>query len=119
MKNPNVVGTAEAAEILGKVVQVVSRYAKEGRMPEPAAELAATPLWHRRQIERLAEGGKVSGKARPLDLVSTKEAAVILDVDRSQIGRWRRAEKFPEPCAVLSAGPLWWREQIVEFADAR
>ena len=111
-RKPNVVGAAEAAEILGVVVTSVTRLKKNGKMPALAADLAATPVWHRKDIERLANTGKIATTAKPLDLMGTAEAAKLIDVDKSQIGRWHRAGKFPEPAIQLAAGPVWWREQI-------
>lgn len=122
---PQLVGTSEAADILGVATSQVSRWAKPDkragrvRMPPPAADLAATPVWHRRDVEALAADGDAVFTSEPLDLVSTREAAELLGVDRSQIGRWRRKTGFPEPCAELRAGPLWWRADVEAFSPPR
>lgn len=89
-------------------------------MPPPAADLAATTVWHRRDVEALAADSDALFTAEPLELVSTREAAELLNVDRSQIGRWRRRDAgFPEPCAELRAGPLWWKDDVQSFSPPR
>ena len=47
------VGVKEAAEILGWDPRRVATYRSRGSFPEPIAELAAGPVWTRRQIEKL------------------------------------------------------------------
>lgn len=47
----DLVGLAEAAEILGWDRRRVSVYISRGKFPEPIARVAAGPLWTRRQIE--------------------------------------------------------------------
>lgn len=117
-KPPNVVGAAEAAEILGVEVQRISRWQSSNKLPE-ALELAATPVWHTATIEAVARGARANGKP-PRDLVGTSEAAAICGgVNKSQIGRWRRAGKFPEPCKELKAGPLWWAADVEKFQAKR
>lgn len=119
MKTPNVVGTAEAAEILSTWTSTISRWQKDGRMPPTVADPAATPVWHRDDIVRKAEGKRINKRKR-LDLISVGEAAVICGgVDKSQIGRWRRADRFPSPCIELKAGPLWWRKDIENWQANR
>lgn len=118
MKTPNVVGAAEAAEILGVEVQRISRL--RDKLPPLAADLRATPVWHTIDIERHRDGKPpVNRKAQKLDLLGTSEAAHLLMVDKSQIGRWRRNGKFPKPCKELKAGPLWWFADISAFHGAR
>lgn len=124
---PALVGTSEAADILGVATSQVSRWAKpdkrtgKTRMPPPAADLAATPVWHHKHVAKLAEDPRAEFEPEPLDLVSTREAAELLRVDRSQIGRWRRSASsaFPEPCAELRAGPLWWTADVRAFSPPR
>jgi hypothetical protein len=47
----DLVGTAEAAAMLGVERPRIGRWRKAGIMPEPVAEIAATPVWLRSQIE--------------------------------------------------------------------
>lgn len=47
----NLIGVKEVSEILGWPKGKVSEYLKRGKFPEPAASVAATPLWRREQIE--------------------------------------------------------------------
>lgn len=49
----DVVGTAEAADLLGVERPRIGRWIKRGVMPPTAAHLQATPVWHRRDIERM------------------------------------------------------------------
>lgn len=93
-------------------------------MPPLAADLSATPVWHRADVERVAAADgqpRSFGSADTVKVVGTAEAALILDVHKSQIGRWRRTKAggFPEPCAELLAGPLWWRKDITAFKRVR
>jgi hypothetical protein len=54
--------------------------------------------------------------SREVDLLGTAEAAELLGVERSRIGRWRqrgvvlrdgRRVAFPAPLVVLRATPVW------------
>jgi hypothetical protein len=47
----DLVGTAEAAEMLGVERPRIGRWKKSGVLPDPVAELAAGPVWFRDQIE--------------------------------------------------------------------
>lgn len=47
------VGTAEAAAILGVERPRIGKWTALGRMPTPVAELAAGPVWHRYDIEAM------------------------------------------------------------------
>lgn len=51
----DLVGTAEAAEILGVERPRIGRWKKSKVLPEPVAELAAGPVWYREQIEGVQE----------------------------------------------------------------
>lgn len=53
--NGDLVGSAEAAEILGKPVSSITRWRKAGKMPEQVEELAATFVWLRVDIERMRD----------------------------------------------------------------
>jgi predicted DNA-binding transcriptional regulator AlpA len=46
------------------------------------------------------------------DLVGTAEAAEILGVERSRIGKWIKRGRMPKPVARLAAGPVWLTEDI-------
>jgi hypothetical protein len=54
-KKLDLVGTAEAAEILGVERPRIGRWKKAKVLPEPVAELAAGPVWFREQIESVQE----------------------------------------------------------------
>jgi predicted DNA-binding transcriptional regulator AlpA len=54
----DIVGAAEAAEILGVKTPQVSRWQKAGKMPEPLEELKATVVWLRADVEAKAAGRK-------------------------------------------------------------
>lgn len=51
----DLVGTAEAADILRVERPRIGRWLKEEKMPEPVAVLAATPVWMRADIEAMKE----------------------------------------------------------------
>jgi len=51
----DLVGAAEAADILGVERTRIARYVKNGIMPEPIAKLRATKVWLRSEVEALAE----------------------------------------------------------------
>lgn len=51
----DVVGTAEVAELLGVERPRIGRWIKRGVMPPTAARLSATPIWHRKDIEKMSE----------------------------------------------------------------
>ena len=115
MRAPDLVGAAEAAEILGVEVPRITRYRKAGKMPLVAVEgLAAGPVWFRSDVEAMRDERKVTARA-PLDLLGTSEVAALLAVDKSQIGRWRRAGRFPSPLVEVRSGPLWARDVITAF----
>jgi predicted DNA-binding transcriptional regulator AlpA len=107
MNDLDLIGTSEAAEILGIKVPQISRLRDNGKMPKPCATFAATDVWHRADVEAIKDGGEPTFGGKVTGLVGAKEAAKLLKVDRSQIGRWRRLGKFPEPAYELVAGPLW------------
>ena len=126
------VGTAEAAEIPGVEVPRNTRWRRSGRMPPAVKELAATPVWRREDVEILAKHGewKVSHtrsgrppKEKPFN--GTGEAAEHIGeilgrkVDKSQIGRWRRAGVFPEPSFRLQATPVWEDKALNAFVASR
>jgi len=51
----DIVGSVEAAEILGVERTRVARYRKTGVLPTPWRELRATPVWLRKDIERIRD----------------------------------------------------------------
>jgi hypothetical protein len=53
MEEPRVdlVGTKEAAEILGVTPNVISTRLRRGRFPQPIVALSCGPIWHREEIE--------------------------------------------------------------------
>lgn len=103
----DLIGTSEAAEILGVKPPQITRLRENGRMPKPAAELAATDVWHRASVEAVQNGNEPSEGDRIKGLAGLAESAKLFKVDKSQIGRWRRAGTFPEPKFELRAGPVW------------
>jgi predicted site-specific integrase-resolvase len=53
---PNdIIGSKEAAEILGVERTRIARYRRTGQIPEPWSEsVSASPIWLRRDIEKIA-----------------------------------------------------------------
>lgn len=127
MDYSDLVGTAEAADILGFEKSRVGRYARSGKMPKPVAELHATKVWRARDVENLRDAIAEHGErgtqppthSRPLALVGTREAAELLGVERTRIGRWRKSGYMPEPLVELHATPVWHRRDIVALRDRR
>lgn len=119
------VGAAEASALLGVELQRISRWRKQGKLPAPYAPLAASPVWLKKDIEAFTRGeGNFTEPPDPVPWMSTAEVAAMLDVDKSQIGRWRkkpskRGPPFPTVWREIKAGPLWKREQIEQYAASR
>ena len=57
----DLVGSAEASEILNVERTRISRYVKSGVMPPPVAKLRATTVWLRSDVEDLAESRHYNG----------------------------------------------------------
>ena len=55
VKQLDIVGTAEAAELLGVERPRIGRWIKRGVMPPTAAMLQATPVWQRKDILRMKD----------------------------------------------------------------
>ena len=53
------------------------------------------------------------------NIVGTAEAADLLDVERSRVGRWKKSGVMPDPVITLSATPIWLRDDIVGMLDER
>lgn len=126
----DLVGVAEAAEILGKPASRVKRWQASGKMPATIAEPRATPVWHRADVEALRDGATAFPEREKLPLIGFAEVAEIENVDRTTVRRWRRAGTFPPhiPSSeegatpedpTLRAGPLWMRDVIVADAERR
>jgi hypothetical protein len=49
----DLVGTAEAADILGVERPRIGRWIQRGVMPDRVCDLAATPVWERKHIEKM------------------------------------------------------------------
>lgn len=66
-RDPNgpgdLVGSVEAAEILGVERTRIARYRKTGQMPEPVAQLRATAVWLRADVEALRDRRKEAAAA--------------------------------------------------------
>lgn len=52
-------------------------------------------------------------------LVGLAEASTILGWSKQQTSVYIRREKFPLPIQILASGPIWTKQQILEFKDAR
>jgi predicted site-specific integrase-resolvase len=63
---PELVGTAEAAEILDVERPRIGRWLRAGLMPDPVQRVAATPLWTRKQIEDM-KGDRESRRRVPVE----------------------------------------------------
>lgn len=74
-----------------------------------------------------AEVGRIVGAAlrewpeavlvSPGDLLSTKDVAELLGVDRTTASRWLTQGYLPEPFGRPASGPIWLRPVIEAFAE--
>ncbi|MCP4308024.1 MAG: hypothetical protein GY788_24760 [bacterium] len=54
---------------------------------------------------------------RQLDLVGVAEVADMLGISRQRVNAIvNTRDDFPEPVAVLTAGRIWLREEVVSWA---
>lgn len=60
------VGTAEVAKILNVERPRIGRWIKRGVMPPTAAHLQATPIWHRKDIEKMRDWVEANRRNREL-----------------------------------------------------
>ena len=57
------------------------------------------------------------GVAKKLDLVGVAEVALLLGVSRQRVHQLVGSQAdFPEPVAVLSAGKIWLRRDVLAWA---
>ena len=70
VKQLDIVGTAEVAELLGVERPRIGRWIKRGVMPNTAAELAATPVWHRKDILKMKDWVEANRRNRDLEGVA-------------------------------------------------
>ena len=49
------VGPGEIAQMFGVAAETVSRWQREGRLPEPDVRLLQGPVWYRTTIQRWAD----------------------------------------------------------------
>jgi hypothetical protein len=49
------------------------------------------------------------------DLIGFSEIADLFGVDKNTVSNWRRRSDFPAPVHELRMGPLWDRNQILEW----
>jgi hypothetical protein len=118
MGSLDLVGVAEAAEILSRPPSRVKRWQASGKMPVPVAEPRSTPVWHREDVEALRDGATTFPEREKLPLIGFGEVAELLRVDRSTVGRWRRAGTFPDPDYELRSGPLWMQDRVLAHQRA-
>jgi adenosyl cobinamide kinase/adenosyl cobinamide phosphate guanylyltransferase len=58
-------------------------------------------------------------KEQKLNLAGLSEAAAILGWKKQQISTYMKRDVFPEPYQRLASGPVWLKEQIVEYQRRR
>lgn len=134
----DIVGAAEAAELLEVELQRISRWRKKDlvdtatkpvfqrRLPPPYVLLRATPVWIKQDILLWKEGIRsyTVPAPPPIPLLGASEASAEIGVDKTQIARWRshptkRGPGFPTAAFQLAAGPVWTREQIEQYITDR
>jgi hypothetical protein len=128
LKQLTYVGTSEAALLLGVEKPRIGRYRRTGLMPEPVCELRASAIWKTRDVlafkkaldereEKHVRPQVRIAASRPVDLVGTREAAALLGVEPTRIGRWLRTGRMPPPLERLSATPIWRTSVIEKLRD--
>jgi hypothetical protein len=58
-------------------------------------------------------------KVDPRDLLGLTEVANLLDWDRRRVATYLSRGVFPEPIMRLAMGPLWTRQQVVDYQKLR
>ncbi len=107
------VGVKEAAELLKWTKQRVATTFRKRVFP--VAELAAGPIWTRKQVESYATGEKAEAEDNVPELVSVKEVADMLGWSRQRVTMTLKRKAFPEPIAELACGSIWTKNQIEEY----
>lgn len=69
-KELDIVGTAEAAAILGVERPRIGRWMRKGMMPAPARVLKATPVWHTKDIEAMKDWVEAHRRKHPEPFVA-------------------------------------------------
>ena len=64
VKQLDIVGTAEAAELLDVERPRIGRWIKRGVMPPTASVLSATPVWYRRDILKMLDWVEANKRRR-------------------------------------------------------
>jgi hypothetical protein len=80
------VGSKEAAELLGVERPRIGRLQRQGVMPEPLFELAAGPVWLQSQVESVRE--HIEGRRKPTPEQREQDAT-----DRAERKRQRRESR--------------------------
>ena len=132
LKAKDFMGTQEVAKMLGVEAPRIGRWrtkeakGKVKRLPDPVTKhllngrLGIGPIFLREHIQQLKKGVAPEDiEVTALDLVSTREAAEILDLKRDRIGAWLREGAMPPPIVRLKSGPLWWRPDVVALKPER
>ena len=52
-----------------------------------------------------------------LDLVGLAEIGAMLSLSRQRVDPLARTKGFPDPVATISAGRIWLRAEVVEWAE--
>lgn len=123
----DVVGAAEASEILGVELGRISRWLASGKLPVPYSRPKCSPVWVRADIEAIAAGAPIESATTPppdAPLLGASDVADLVGVNKSQISRWRKdaprkGPPLPPPATNIKAGDLWSRLDILEFNRAR
>jgi hypothetical protein len=114
---PELVGAAEATDILGLDHKMEFWRVRQGGKMEPAQDdLACGPIWARVDVERWAAGERHFERTPVPEMVGSAEFAGLLKVDKSTLYRWRKQGTVPAPDGGVANGPLWVRSKAQRFA---
>lgn len=84
-----------------------------GRLTRVAVELREAA----ESVERLASAA--DARPGPGSLVGRAELAELAGVQQNTVVQWGRRRKLPEPYATLASGPIWLREDILDWLAGR
>ena len=112
------VGTSDAAQILGVAPEEIERLVRDRPFPEPVAWLEGRRAWLRQDIEALRDGGQTADR-EPGELqdeiLNAIEAAALLGIGERHLRRCvqeARWDLVPPPAGRIGLA-LYWRRRSV------
>src|SRR5918995_6953136 len=107
------VGTSDAAQILGVAPEEIKRLVRDRPFPEPVAWLEGRRAWLRQDIEALRDGGQTADR-EPGELqdeiLNAIEAAALLGIGERHLRRCvqeARWDLVPPPAGRIGLALYW------------